>query len=296
MLKTQIPLTWTNWIQENLAKGCTLDSIAMVMVNNGFAPEVATQAIRAMQQQRSGPVNFTVEKRTNKGISQATNNSGYTYEKPRVPFDVNYIDTSDRRVYIGMRVEKPTIMTFDNLLSYEEVDKLIELSRHKLTESKVVDPITGKDTKINDRKSEGTFFNVEEDEFIAKLDRRIAEVMCQPVRNGEGLQILHYQPGGEYKAHFDYFPYEQAGSQAHIARGGQRVSTLIIYLSEVEQGGETTFPDVGVSVIPKKGSAVYFEYCNSKGEIDPLTLHAGNPVTKGEKWIATKWVRQNKYS
>ena len=92
------------------------------------------------------------------------------------------------------------------------------------------------------------------------------------------------------------FPYELKGSQQHLAVGGQRVSTLVMYLSDVEQGGETTFPDVGVSVVPKKGAAVYFEYCNSQGQVDPLSLHAGNPVIKGEKWIATKWMRQRKYN
>ena len=47
-----------------------------------------------------------------------------------------------------------------------------------------------------------------------------------------------------------------------------------------------------LSIAPKKGSAMYFEYCSSKNEVNPLTLHAGMPVIKGEKWIATKWMRQ----
>lgn len=75
----------------------------------------------------------------------------------------------------------------------------------------------------------------------------------------------------------------------------RRVSTLVIYLNDVEGGGETMFPEVGLSVTPKKGSAVYFEYCNSLGQIDPLSLHCGVPVTAGEKWIATKWMRQGNY-
>ena len=119
--------------------------------------------------------------------------------------------------------------------------------------------------------------------------------MDRPVENGEGLQILHYRKGGEYRPHFDYFPPEDPGSQAHLKRGGQRVSTMVIYLSAVEDGGGTNFPEIGLTGIPKKGSAVYFEYCNQDGAIDPLTLHAGMPVLAGEKWIATKWVRQFKY-
>lgn len=294
MLNTQLPPTWTKWIEENLANGCTIESIIQKMLENGYAPSVAAQAVRSIHAKRSGPVN-TIAPSPATTASGLINNHNYTYETPRIPTDVNYIDTTDKRVYISMRMKQPIIMTLDNLLSHTEADQLIELSKNKLVDSKVVDPATGQQTKILERKSEGTFFYVHENDFISVLDNRIAEVMCWPVLNGEGLQILHYQPGGEYKAHFDYFPYEQSGSKIHLASGGQRVATLIIYLSEVEQGGETTFPEIGLSITPKKGSAVYFEYCNSKGEVDPLTLHAGMPVIKGEKWIATKWVRQNQY-
>ena len=158
-----------------------------------------------------------------------------------------------------------------------------------------MDPLTGQTQVIIARSSSGTFFRLNEDPFIARLDRRIAEVMNWPVENGEGLQILNYQIGGEYKAHFDYFAPADPGSQVHLAHGGQRVSTLVMYLNDAEAGGETVFPDVGLSVVPKKGSAVYFEYCNSLGQVDPLSLHAGMPVVRGEKWIATKWMRQQRY-
>ena len=117
-----------------------------------------------------------------------------------------------------------------------------------------------------------------------------------PERNGEGIQILNYTPGAEYSAHYDFFAYDVKGSLKHLATGGQRVATLIMYLNEVEQGGETAFPELGMRVVPKKGSAVYFEYCNSLGQLDKHTLHAGLPVIKGEKWIATKWMRQQIYS
>ena len=68
-----------------------------------------------------------------------------------------------------------------------------------------------------------------------------------------------------------------------------------MYLNDVAEGGETTFPSIHLTVSPKKGSAVYFEYCNSRGQVDPLSLHAGQPVLQGEKWIATKWMRERKY-
>lgn len=287
MFKQHLTVEWTNWIKQNLANGCSIDSMARSMVEKGYPPEFSYQSILDIKNLGVAPLGPVI------GTTAGTNR--YTYEKPRVTMDVNYIDTHDKRVYIGMRIEKPVIMTFNNLLSHEEADKLIELSRNKLTESHVVDPDTGHHTKIKDRTSEGTFFGFNENEFITNIEQRITEIVNCPAINGEGLQILHYKPGGEYKAHFDYFPYDQTGSKQHLAKSGQRVSTLILYLSDVEQGGETAFPELGVTVLPIKGSAVYFEYCNSKGEIDPQTLHAGMPVIKGEKWIATKWMRQRPY-
>ena len=286
MFIQQLTVEWKNWIKQNLANGCSIDSMARAMVEKGFTPEFAYQSILDSKNLDTAPLS---------PILGTTAQKTYTYETQKIPTNVNYIDTHDKRVYIGMRVDKPAIVTLKNFLSLEEADKLIELSQHKLTGSSVVDPNTGHHTKIKDRSSEGTFFDFHANELITKLEKRIFNIIGIPEINGEGIQILHYRPGGEYKAHYDYFPYEQAGSKQHLAQGGQRVSTLIMYLNDVEQGGETTFPEIGLSVIPEKGSAVYFEYCNSKGEIDPLTLHAGMPVISGEKWIATKWMRQNRY-
>ena len=177
----------------------------------------------------------------------------------------------------------------------EECNELIRLSRIKLQRSTIVDPASGKETVIQERSSYGTFFANNETEFISKLERRIAAVMQWPAENGEGLQILNYKVGAEYKSHYDYFPPGDPGSAVHLAKGGQRVSTLVIYLNDVEEAGETMFPEIGLSVTPKKGSAVYFEYCNSKGQVDPLSLHCGVPVVAGEKWIAPKWMRQRRY-
>jgi prolyl 4-hydroxylase len=287
MSQVKISQEWINWIDSNLKNGCTVDMLANIMVGKGFPLVAAAQAISDIQHGR--PLTE---------INALANNtsSGFIYEAPRVPMDVSFIDTNDKRVFIGAKVERPVIITFDNLMSHEECDQLIALSQSRMKSSRVVDNETGKEELHSERTSTGTFFKLCENEFVATLDRRIAEVMHWPMENGEGIQILNYQPGAEYRAHFDFFPYELKGSQQHLAVGGQRVSTLVMYLNDVEQGGETTFPDVGFSVVPKKGSAVYFEYCNSKGQVDPLSLHAGNPVIKGEKWIATKWMRQHKFN
>jgi prolyl 4-hydroxylase len=282
---SNLPTEWTKWVEENLSRGCTHESIIQKLLENNF--------------------DFTTSKNSVSLISQGLNHlpeeiedfqtHPYQYEKPRISFEGNRIKTTDRDVLVSLRVEKPTIAIFDDLLSADECNELIRLSEAKLTRSAIVDPRTGESEVLEARSSYGTFFAVNENDFIAKLDKRIAAVMNWPVENGEGIQILNYKIGGEYKPHFDYFPQDDSGSAPHLKRGGQRVSTLIMYLNDVEEAGETIFPTIGLSVTPKKGSALYFEYCNSFGQVDPLTLHGGTPVKRGSKWIATKWMRQNTY-
>jgi len=284
---TQLPPEWHSWIQENLARGCTPQSLIDDMVRNHFDPVFARAAVNGVM---SGPFTTTTQTQA-KAANQAT---GYVYEKPRL-HGGNLIRTSDRDVRIVMRVHRPLIAVLDGVLSDEECDELIQRSSDKMRRSTTVDPKTGKHEVIADRSSEGTFFALNADPFIARLDRRISEVMNWPVENGEGLQILHYGVGGEYKPHFDYFPPEDPGSQVQMTIGGQRVSTMVMYLNEVEEGGTTIFPEIGLEVVPKKGSAVYFEYTNSQNQLDKLTLHGGSPVTRGEKWIVTKWMRQRRY-
>jgi prolyl 4-hydroxylase len=283
---THLPPEWHDWIRENLARGCAPQSLIDDMVRNRFDPVFARAAVNGVMT-NGGPIFAPFEEKPKAA-------AGYVYEKPRLPAG-NLIRTSDRDVRVVTRVNRPLIAVLDGVLSEEECDELIRLSANKMHRSTTVDPISGKHEVIADRSSEGTFFALNADAFITRLDRRIAEVMNWPVENGEGLQVLHYNVGGEYKPHYDYFPPEDPGSHVQMTIGGQRVSTMVMYLNEVEEGGTTIFPEIGLEVVPKKGSAVYFEYTNSQNQLDRLTLHGGSPVTRGEKWIVTKWMRQRRY-
>ena len=278
-----LPAEWTKWVEENLARGCSHESLIEKLLENHFDPNVALKSVEQIAVDLQSPEDF-VEMPFH-----------YVYERPRISFTGNSLQTEDREVRVSFRLERPVVVLLDDLLSEDECDELIRLSEAKLTRSAIVDPITGKSEVIEARSSYGTYFTLNENDFITKLDKRISTVMNCPMENGEGLQILNYNVGGEYKPHFDYFPKDESGSAPHLTRGGQRVSTLIIYLSDVEESGETIFPSIGLTVTPKKGSALYFEYCNSLGQVDPLTLHGGNPVKKGSKWIATKWMREHKF-
>jgi len=204
-----------------------------------------------------------------------------------------YIDAGDRRVQVLHTLRHPRVVVFGNLLSPEECEGLIAAARVRLARSLTVETRTGGEVLNVDRTSEGMFFERGENEIVARLEQRIGVLLRWPVEFGEGLQILRYAPGAQYRPHYDYFDPGEPGTPTILKRGGQRVATLVMYLQEPGQGGATTFPDVGLEVAPVRGTGVFFSY----DEPDPATrtLHGGAPVLAGEKWVATKWLREREF-
>ncbi|TFE01777.1 2OG-Fe(II) oxygenase [Jeotgalibacillus salarius] len=176
----------------------------------------------------------------------------------------------------------PLVVVLEDVLSCEECDQLIQLSMDRMKRSKI-----SSDRVVNQmRTSSGMFFEESENDLVNTIEKRLAKIMNIPVEHAEGLQILKYTPGQEYKAHHDYFlPTSKAASN-------NRISTMVVYFNEVEEGGETYFPALNISITPQKGSAVYFEYFYNDEELNNQTLHGGAPVIKGEKWVATQWMRR----
>ncbi|TCP56033.1 prolyl 4-hydroxylase [Tumebacillus sp. BK434] len=297
---SHVPGEWQRWISENLTRGASPEVVIQKMVEHKFDLATAQAAVAAQQtaehpsgQSSEQPSGQTSGQTSGQSSASAADES-YVYETPRIQSSGRVISTSDRDVHVVVRSERPVIVVFDDMLSADECDEMLLLAQSRgVLRSTVVDPQSGAGTVDNVRTSFGTYFQRGENELIARVEQRLAEVMNVPLEHGEGLQVLHYKGGGEYRPHFDFFPPSSPGNQRHLANGGQRVSTMILYLNDVPAGGETIFPQISLSVVPKKGAAVYFEYCNSQGQVDPLTLHGGAPVTQGEKWIATKWVRQH---
>jgi len=274
---------WEDWLATKVERGCTPESMTLAMVQAGFEPALADSAVRRA-------MGGTVAAGAAAGMSWRAV-TPYQYDPAPVSSD-NLVRAFDRDVPVLMRCERPQIIVFGGVLSGDECDELIERARHRLKRNTTIDPGTGQEDVIRARTSEGTWFQRGDDAFIQRLDQRIASLMNCPLENGEGLQVMHYGPGAEYRPHFDYFPPDQPGSAAAMQRGGQRAATLVIYLNDVAEGGETIFPEVGISVAAKRGGAVYFRYMNNQRQLDPLSLHGGAPVRRGEKWIATRWVRE----
>jgi prolyl 4-hydroxylase len=204
-----------------------------------------------------------------------------------------WVDAGDRRVQVLVSMRNPRVIVFGGLLSDEECDAIVEHARPRMTRSETVQTETGGSEVNEARTSRGMFFERGENEVCARIEQRIASLLEWPLENGEGLQVLHYLPGAEYRPHHDYFDPAKSGTPTIVARGGQRVGTLIMYLNSPAKGGGTTFPDVALEVAPVKGNAVFFSY--DRPHPSTKTLHGGAPVIEGEKWVATKWLREGRF-
>jgi prolyl 4-hydroxylase len=203
------------------------------------------------------------------------------------------VDGGDKWVQVLLRRQHPELVVFANLLSAGECAGLMEEASSRLTRSLTVDVKTGGEELNADRTSEGMFFDRNESALVQRVERRIARLLSWPAIKGEGLQVLRYTAGAQYRPHHDYFDPAEPGTEGILKRGGQRVATLIMYLNEPESGGATVFPKLGLRLPPRRGQAVFFSYASPSP--DTLTLHGGEPVLSGEKWIATKWLREREF-
>ncbi|MDO4682218.1 MAG: 2OG-Fe(II) oxygenase [Lautropia sp.] len=284
---THLPDRWQDWITSNVMRGCAADDLVGIMVENGFEPVFARHAVQII-------ASMGERLRRSPQAAELLQSSAYQAAPIRIPTATRF-RLEDREVELACVMLDPNIAVIRGLLSDEECDQLIEWSKGKMKTSEVVDRESGASYQSNVRTSEGSHFERGENALIRQLEARIAALTGLPVNRGEPLQMLRYGVGGEYLAHQDFFDPADAGTKVLTGVGGQRIATLVMYLNDVEEGGDTHFPELDLSVKPIRGSAVYFEYQNDEGELDVRCLHAGMPVIRGEKWIMTKWLRERPY-
>ncbi len=270
------------WIIEQAEAGHGAEVVVKAMLASGWQEDVAVDALESTLR------DHLEQKAVQQGLPAAL-----PVPEPQLDESPLYLDGGDRQVCVLQNMYNPRVVVFGGLLSDEECEALIEMAKPRLARSLTVDTDTGGEEVNADRTSSGMFFRRAENELVRRIESRIARLVNWPEENGEGLQILHYRPGTEYKPHYDYFDPAQPGTPSILKRGGQRVGTLVMYLAEPEKGGGTVFPDVHLEVAPKRGNAVFFTY--ERPHPSTRTLHGGSPVLAGEKWIATKWLRERRF-
>ncbi|KAM3835629.1 prolyl 4-hydroxylase subunit alpha-1 isoform 4-T5 [Vipera latastei] len=187
--------------------------------------------------------------------------------------------------------DRPRIVRFLDIISNEEIEKVKELSKPRLSRATVHDPKTGKLTTAHYRVSKSAWLSGYENPVVARINQRIQDLTGLDVSTAEELQVANYGMGGQYEPHYDFARANEPDAFKELGTGN-RIATWLFYMSDVAAGGATVFPEVGASVWPKKGTAVFWYNLFPSGEGDYSTRHAACPVLVGNKWVSNKWIHE----
>jgi len=205
---------------------------------------------------------------------------------------------------------EPRAFVLHDIMSEEECEEVLRIAKPLMKRSTVVDSVTGEIKVDPIRTSRQTFLQRGKYPVVTKVEERLERFTLLPWYNGEDMQILSYGVGEKYSAHHDVGEKNTKSGAQLSAEGGHRVATVLLYLEDTEEGGETAFPDSdwiepeseyarqkfskcaenGVAFKPKRGDGLLFFSITPEGDIDQRSMHSGCPVVKGEKWTMTKWI------
>lgn len=192
--------------------------------------------------------------------------------------------------------DAPRIAALPGLVPEAVCRHILRLAQPQVALALVFDPTTGQSRPHPVRRARNmnfgpTFY----DSIVAWVNRRIAQASGTTAAQGEPLAVLAYGPGGEYRPHLDCLPPNAARPEDRLAESGQRIKTLLISLSGGYAGGHTAFTELDIRWRGRVGDALLFTNVTDAGAPEPLSRHAGAPVTAGEKWLASRWIRERPF-
>ena len=182
---------------------------------------------------------------------------------------------------VTMHSADPILYVVNDFLSNDECDAFIEASEGKLQPSTVISP--DKHIQHESRTSENCWIEHNANDIVHEVSKRFSILVQMPIRNAEQYQLVYYKEGAQYKPHFDSFDYETEDGKKNWEPGGQRMITVIAYLNDVEEGGETGFLYPEMKVKPTKGGLVIFPSAY------PF-VHCGFKPISNDKYIVATWL------
>lgn len=292
----------SQWIRARIAEGHDRASVTEFLREHGYSRALAHRATGLVFAAHAAELGQAAPDTADAGEDEAPEaypeadiNADFVPAHPLLGAEGNRIPCDHGEVRVLAACKRPYAFALANLLTPEECAGLIDYGRSRLRRARVVGADDGGKGQIDPRRTaQEAQIALGETALVARIDRRIQALTGVPASHGEGLLVMRYGVGGEYQPHYDYFTEDAPGERSHLDRG-QRVATLVIYLNDVEAGGETIFPEAGFSIAPQAGNACYFAYMDAAQRMDASSFHGGAPVRAGEKWIATKWLRDRPY-
>jgi prolyl 4-hydroxylase len=262
---SSMPAEWKQWVIKALLSGTSANNIAAILDENGFAPALIQSVLGG-----NLPADYVFSQpiRFYDGLA----NSAITQNPDAKPLG----NANDIQLY-----------SINNFLSQQECDEIVSLTKNKLKPS----TIAGAKSADNIRTSSTCELAFLNNPLVEAVDNRIVNALKLGVGEREVIQAQHYNEGEYYKPHYDFFPPGSEQYKTHCASRGQRTWTCMIYLNNVDAGGDTRFTKLGLAVSPEKGKALFWNNLQPNGEPNTNTIHFAEPVQKGHKTVITKWFR-----
>ncbi len=314
---------WLAWTQENLARGCDVQGIKHILLQNGFEGVSIDQALESAPPKRTiltHPVD-PAQSGQAQAQAQAQAHAPHVYwarpvstkntplslgpvsladavflQDPNHPALVSQVITAHMQLYL-----------IADFMSPEECQGIIDLGQGHLRASTVSLPdpeVEGAENQgvhqlpdqtyvdLSFRTSQTCDLALLNQPKVWAMDERISQTLGIRGALSEGTQLQRYRVGEQFRAHTDYFAPNTDEYARFAAERGNRTWTFMVYLNEVAQGGGTHFVSIKKTIKPRQGMAVVWNNLLPSGEVNPETLHAGMPVLGGEKFVITKWFRE----
>jgi prolyl 4-hydroxylase len=266
MAQTQFDDSWKIWIWSNVARGCDKDGIFKILHENGFDYVLIREEL----------------------------NYEPSVELDKIDYPQSHTDLDDNRFFVAnsRRVDSDQLELYilEDFLTEDECQGLIELMKTGLRPSTIT---TENEPDPYYRTSKTFDFAYAKDPLSDEINTRICRTLGINPSYSEEMQGQMYEVGEEFKAHTDWFAPDTEEFERFAGERGQRTWTFMIYLNDVESGGETLFGNIDMMTRPKTGTAVFWNNLYPDGEPNPDTIHHALPVKAGYKAVVTKWFRTN---
>lgn len=221
------------------------------------------------------------------------------HESIRSKLKCYYLDTSkllDKfvrlwRIKVEEAYKQPNIVLFIDFMSDDEIEVVKRLAEPMLKRATVQNYFTGKLETAKYRISKSAWLTNRDHEIVYRISRRIEAITGLEMDTAEELQVVNYGIGGHYEPHYDFARREEPRAFDSLGTGN-RIATWLNYMSNVQAGGATVFPHLGVQLWPRKNAAAFWYNLYKSGDGDLLTRHAACPVLVGSKWVSNKWIHE----
>ena len=275
-MQTQMDQSWKEWVQINMSRGCDKDGIVKILLEANFHPLTIVNEMHYLPQSNE------LITRMNQAMVSAL--------PIKKPDELVYQALDAIQLPFAKRITSDQVHLYlvEDFLSAEECVQLVDRIKSRCRPSTITNP---DEVDKYFRTSQTCDLSLEAHALTQAIDQRIAEYLGIESERSEGTQGQYYQVGQQFKKHTDYFEPNTWEFEKFAGDSGQRTWTFMIYLTDVEAGGETLFTEIGLEVKPKRGMAVVWNNLTAKGEVNPYTAHWAKPVIQGEKVIITKWFR-----